>query len=323
MTFQEAKFQMRKTGCWVTCDSFSYDESCHFYRGDFYLEDGAIVTEEAEQNNDCFQNDDWYIKYSADRIDQFGLCLIHEKANGYTLSAVKEFNSYEEAVFPNSISIPFEKYADVNKSENINIIQKILNDVTLSDCIAHYNISFKDYDGLCEYMLHHKKVKLSEDQICTIKPMLYYFLISNTVRGDLLTYIRKKNELLDKEQEKLKKATKWFLYHMITAINLLLGLLNIGNGSKLLGYILLLLFLLYFNQYCITTEPNKKYFQITKDIKIPILISLVDYFRFICLVFGMLILVVFNLPIWMQFISTTILTSPFFFMGIKNKIKED
>lgn len=319
MTFQEAKIQMRKTGCWVTCNRFADEESCHFYRGNFYLEDGCVVTEEAELQNPCFQGDDWYVKYSADRIDQFMLLEIHRVAGEYSLSGVDKYDSYEEAVFPNGESMPLEAYKDTMLPDNINDLEMILQKVTITNCASHYGTDITNYDELCDYMLHHKKVKLSEERKAELKPMLYYFLMST----DTMPYVKKRQDDIIKEYKKSKNVTKKALWELLIGTDLLLGFMNLENGSKLLGIFLICSGVIIFKQHATTREPNKKYFKITDDIKIPVLFSLIDYFRFICMTLGMLITAAYELPFWLNFIVVAILISPFFFMGTMKELKED
>lgn len=72
-------------GDFVTNQYFSSDQCMHYYKGNLYYEDGAVVTSEflAEQE---FAKDGWKVLAISDNIDKVKLKEMHEKSNGCMLS---------------------------------------------------------------------------------------------------------------------------------------------------------------------------------------------------------------------------------------------
>lgn len=81
-------------GHFVTCSSFSGDESLHEYNGKMYYEDGAVVTEQFLEKQEFAKRATWRIFADKSIVDREKLAEMHRKASGYMLST----GTYNECI---------------------------------------------------------------------------------------------------------------------------------------------------------------------------------------------------------------------------------
>lgn len=97
MTFHEAEIKAEE-GNFMTHRGFSSYESMHYFNGELYYEDGAVINHHLswlfENIKDFGEN--WEIKYSADMVDKEKLAQLHNKAGSLMISHFGE--SYEDAI---------------------------------------------------------------------------------------------------------------------------------------------------------------------------------------------------------------------------------
>lgn len=74
-----------RKGSFVSNVYFSEDESLHYWNGNYYYEDGAIVTEEFLSTQDWANRDSWFVLASRDKVDSVKLDSMHLEANGCML----------------------------------------------------------------------------------------------------------------------------------------------------------------------------------------------------------------------------------------------
>lgn len=84
MNLKEA-FLSAKEGNFVTSEMFDRNQSMHYYQGDFYYEDGAVVPMEFLYNENWAVQYPWSIRISKDKVDFDKLKEMHEKSMGYML----------------------------------------------------------------------------------------------------------------------------------------------------------------------------------------------------------------------------------------------
>lgn len=84
MNLKEA-FLSAKEGNFVTSEMFDRNQSMHYYKGDFYYEDGAVVPMEFLYNENWAVQYPWSIRISKDKVDFDKLKEMHDKSMGYML----------------------------------------------------------------------------------------------------------------------------------------------------------------------------------------------------------------------------------------------
>ena len=87
MNLQEALASARE-GNFVASIYFDSDQSLHYYKGDYYYEDGAVVTDEFLKEQEFATTGAWHIAISKEDIDADKLKAMHEKNRGYMLQTV-------------------------------------------------------------------------------------------------------------------------------------------------------------------------------------------------------------------------------------------
>lgn len=91
MTLKEA-LQSAKDGNFVTNEHFDRNQSLHYYNGQFYYEDGAVVTPDFLYAQDFAVNGAWKISIRKENVNRNKLHDMHENNKGYTLQS----GSYHE-----------------------------------------------------------------------------------------------------------------------------------------------------------------------------------------------------------------------------------
>lgn len=89
--------QYAKDGCFVTSQIFSPNQSLHYWEGQFYYEDGAIVTEEFLDTQDWADALPWRVIAFKDEVDFALLDKIHKRNRGYMLDGIQD-NTYMVAL---------------------------------------------------------------------------------------------------------------------------------------------------------------------------------------------------------------------------------
>lgn len=74
-----------KNGNFVTNQYFDKDQSLHYYNGEFYYEDGAVVTPKFLRNQNFATNCSWSIAIKNHEIDFEKLKVIHDSNKDYML----------------------------------------------------------------------------------------------------------------------------------------------------------------------------------------------------------------------------------------------
>ncbi|MDF2841783.1 MAG: hypothetical protein K0R00_209 [Herbinix sp.] len=94
MTLQEA-YASCDAGNFVSHLNFSSNESMHKYDGGLYYEDGAnLTTSDFDLSQEEWAQDNWYIKFTQEKVDAEKLRKMHEDSRGYMLQCV----SYEDCI---------------------------------------------------------------------------------------------------------------------------------------------------------------------------------------------------------------------------------
>ena len=91
MTLIEA-LRSARAGNFVTHESFDSEQSLHFYNGNYYYEDGAIVPDEFLFSQAWAVEKPWHIKINKEDIDRNILKKMHDESRGYMLNT----GSYED-----------------------------------------------------------------------------------------------------------------------------------------------------------------------------------------------------------------------------------
>ena len=86
MNLQEALSSARD-GNFVTNAYFDSDQSLHYYKGDYYYEDGAVVTDEFLGEQEFATKGTWRVAIPKEDIDADKLKTMHEKNKGYMLQS--------------------------------------------------------------------------------------------------------------------------------------------------------------------------------------------------------------------------------------------
>ena len=84
MNLKEALISARE-GNFVTSTRFDSNESLHYYKGKYYYEDGAVVTEEFLFNADWTVQHPWEIRIPKEKVDFDKLKKMHDESKGYML----------------------------------------------------------------------------------------------------------------------------------------------------------------------------------------------------------------------------------------------
>lgn len=84
MNLHEA-LQSAREGNFVTSEYFSHDQSMHYYRGNLYYEDGAVVSDEFLYEQDFAVNGAWTVSIPKENVDFDKLKAMHEKNKGFML----------------------------------------------------------------------------------------------------------------------------------------------------------------------------------------------------------------------------------------------
>ena len=93
MTFAECVDHVIK-GFFMTNDSFSEDQSLHFWKGDFYYEDGALLNDKFLESlyEQDWSKEHWHVKKAPYEYDKDKLEKMHIESKGYML----QNGSYED-----------------------------------------------------------------------------------------------------------------------------------------------------------------------------------------------------------------------------------
>ena len=84
MNLKEA-FLSAKEGNFVISSVFDNSQSMHYYKGKYYYEDGAVVSEEFLYNEDWARQYSWEISIPKEKVDFDKLKKMHERSMGYML----------------------------------------------------------------------------------------------------------------------------------------------------------------------------------------------------------------------------------------------
>ena len=78
----------------MTNDNFSEDQSLHFWKGDFYYEDGALLNDEFLESlyEQDWSKEHWHVKKAPYEYDKDKLEKMHIESKGYML----QNGSYED-----------------------------------------------------------------------------------------------------------------------------------------------------------------------------------------------------------------------------------
>jgi len=101
MTLTEACMSAME-GNFISHKHFDSKQSMHSYKGDLYYEDGANLTLGSGfdyLNHEEWAKEDWYVKFSAEKVDKEKLKELHEKYGNIMLQGDK---SYEECIIKSS-----------------------------------------------------------------------------------------------------------------------------------------------------------------------------------------------------------------------------
>lgn len=95
MKFSEA-LDSAKEGNFLTNTYFTEEQSLHFYNGDFYYEDGAVLNDRTLESigKDDWAKDGWTIKYPKEKVDTDALYILHVENKGTMLRD----KSYEDCI---------------------------------------------------------------------------------------------------------------------------------------------------------------------------------------------------------------------------------
>ena len=84
MKLNEA-FKSAREGNFVTNQYFDSTQSMHYWNGNFYYEDGAVVTQEFLETQEFATNSEWYVKIPKEKVDVERLNKVHIDSRGLML----------------------------------------------------------------------------------------------------------------------------------------------------------------------------------------------------------------------------------------------
>lgn len=91
MTLTEAIKKCVIEGCFVTNTYFSEDQSMHYWNGNLYYEDGAIVQDDWLFEQNFAKGDSWSVCAEGNRVNKEKLASMHSKGRGYMLPADRSY----------------------------------------------------------------------------------------------------------------------------------------------------------------------------------------------------------------------------------------
>lgn len=95
MKIEEA-LKLAKEGNFLSNQYFTEEQSLHFYNGNFYYEDGAVLNDRTldEIKQEDWAKEKWYIKYPKEKVDTDKLLVLHEEGKNRML----QNKSYEDCI---------------------------------------------------------------------------------------------------------------------------------------------------------------------------------------------------------------------------------